>query len=203
MDNEINFNMSLLLDGELTAKETVELWKRIGQEPELAEQWKRYNQIRSVMNSLPPVPASPGLVDSVHQALASEPTVIAPKAQPKSHSKAQSKQAFLRRTGMVAASGVLALMVYGYQQQAQKVNPVNIQPTTADIMTDHVVAKSQPVEIRTQPVRASASRVYSSTQIPSERAFNEYLVSHGEYSYSISPQPLMPIARVASYNTEN
>lgn len=204
MDEEISFKMSLLLDGELSAKETVALWKSIEQDSALAAQWKRYNQIRSVMNSQIPVSARPDLVESVHQALLSEPTVIAPNtlSRPKA---GKSKYVLLRRTGMIAASGVLALMVYGYQQVHQ-VTPVQSPPSSVDIMADNVVAESTPVEAvetRTQPVQAATSQVYSSARIPSERAFNEYLVSHGEYSYSISPQPLIPAARVVSLNTGN
>lgn len=203
MDNEISFKMSLLLDGELTAQETVELWKNIEQDPALAEQWKRYNQVRSVMNSQPPVTARPDLVDSVHQALLSEPTVIRPKQRSISKHAPKSNVVTLRRTGMVAASAVLGLMVYGgYQQQLQQTVPVSPQPSIADVMADNIVAERQPVEIRTQPVHASASRVFSSTQIPSERAFNDYLVTHGEYAYAHSPQPLTPVARVISYNIE-
>ncbi len=207
MDNEMGFKMSLLLDGELSATETLELWSTIEKDPALADQWKRYNQIRSSMNSLPPVMASPDLVNSVHQALASEPTIVAPKNSTIAK-KDTSKHVLLRRTGMIAASGVLALMVYGgYQQQVQQaVNPINTQPTTADLLTDNVVATNQPqpqqIEVRTQPVQSAASHVYSSTQIPSERAFNEYLETHGEYAYSISSQPLIPAARVVSYNTK-
>jgi negative regulator of sigma E activity len=208
MDNEISFKMSLLLDGELTAQETVELWKNIEQDPALAEQWKRYNQVRSVMNSQPPVTARPDLVDSVHQALLSEPTAIRPKQRSIPKHTPKSNVVTLRRTGMVAASAVLGLMVYGgYQQQLQQVVPVSPQPSIADVMADNIVAERQlveiqPVEIRTQPVHASASRVFSSTQIPSERAFNDYLVTHGEYAYAHSPQPLTPVARVISYNIE-
>ncbi|HFD12283.1 MAG TPA: hypothetical protein ENJ32_07425 [Crenotrichaceae bacterium] len=203
MDNEISLKMSLLLDGELSAQETVELWAQIEQDALLAEQWKRYNQVRSVMNSQSPVAARPDLIESVHQALLSEPVLVAPKAQSKSNTSQRNTFVFLRRTGMVAASGILAMMIYGYQQQTQHVVPVSSQPSAVDVMTDNVVADKQPVEIRTQPVHAAASRIYSTAQIPSEQAFNEYLVSHGEYSYSISPQPLMSAARVVSYNTEN
>jgi len=105
---------------------------------------------------------------------------------------------------MIAASGVLALMVYGYQQTRQTI-PVSDPPSSADILTDNVVAENQPesVEVRAQPAQSVASQVYSSTHIPSERAFNEYLVSHGEYAYLVSPQPLMSAARIVSYNTGN
>lgn len=203
MDNEISFKMSLLLDGELTAQETVELWKNIEQDPALAEQWKRYNRVRSVMNSQLPVTARPDLVDSVHQALLSEPTAIRPKQRSIPKHTPKSNVVTLRRTGMVAASAVLGLMVYGgYQQQLKQTVPVSPQPSIADVMADNIVAERQLVEIRTQPVHASASRVFSSTQIPSERAFNDYLVTHGEYAYAHSPQPLTPVARVISYNIE-
>ena len=232
MDNKISYKMSLLLDGELTAQETVALWKSIEQDPALAEQWKRYNQVRSAMNSLPPIVAHQDFVSSVHQALLLEPTVMVPNRQSKAKKPLQQKPAMLRRTGMVAASAVLALMVYGgYQQQLQQTIPVKHQPSTADILTDNVVADSvpieilpdhvvagdtlaeiapdnilagnPPVEIPADSVDALASQVhYSSSQIPSERVFNEYLVTHGDYSYANSPQPLISGARVISYNAE-
>lgn len=222
MDKEISYKMSLLLDGELTAQETVELWKSIEQDPALADQWKRYNQVRSVINSLPSVAARPDLVGSVRQALLSEPTIIAPNRLTSAKQSSQQSIFTLRRTGMVAASAVLALMVYGgYQQQLQQTMPVDHQPSTADVMTDsvvadtapieildnndnvNVVAGSAPVKILAETVDASASQqVDYSSQIPSERVFNEYLVNHGEYAYAISPQPMMSGARISSYNTE-
>jgi negative regulator of sigma E activity len=221
MDKEISYKMSLLLDGELTAQETVELWKNIEQDPALADQWKRYNQVRSVINSLPSVAARPDLVGSVRQALLSEPAIIAPNRFASAKPSSQQSIFTLRRTGMVAASAILALMVYGgYQQQLQQVIPVDRQPSTADIMTDNVVADtapieildnnddvsvvagSVPVEILAETVDASVSQADYPSQIPSEKVFNEYLVNHGEYAYAISPQPMMSGARISSYNAE-
>jgi negative regulator of sigma E activity len=207
MDKDIHYKMSLLLDGELTAQETVELWKSIEQNPALAAQWKRYNQVRSAMNSLPAVSVRPDLVDSVHQALLSEPTVMVPNRQSKAKNGSKPKLVTLRRTGMIAATAVLGMMVYGYQQHMQQIVPVTHPPATAaDLMVDNVVAGNDAIVTLTEPVHASASRVdYSSTQIPSERAFNDYLVTHGEYSsYAIDSQPLVaPVTRLISYNTEH
>ncbi|MCH9698160.1 MAG: sigma-E factor negative regulatory protein [Gammaproteobacteria bacterium] len=213
MDNDSKFKMSQLLDGELSTQDTIALWECINSEPALAGKWKRYNQIRSVMNSQPPVVASDGFVDAVHKALESEPTLFVPGAQHNSAKGKNVKRTFLRRSSMIAATGVLAMMVYGYQQFAQHVGPVPGQTLpTADSMADNMVAESQPAElpsqpvvIHTQPVRAAASNVYSQPQIPSEQAFNEYLVSHGEYEYSnsIKQQPLIPAVRVVSLNSEN
>ncbi|MEE9413028.1 MAG: RseA family anti-sigma factor [Methylococcales bacterium] len=227
MDKEISYKMSLLLDGELTSQETVALWKSIEQDTELADQWQRYNQVRSVINSLPSISARPDLVSSVHQALQSEPAILAPNRLSNAKHSSQRNQRHtvaMRRSGMVAASAVLALMVYGgYQQQMQQAIPIDNQPSTADIMTDHVVADTAPIEILSdnlsdndnnvvagtapveilaEPIDASASQVDYSSQIPSEKVFNEYLVNHGEYAYSVSPQPLMSGARIISQNAE-
>lgn len=213
MDNDSKLKMSQLLDGELSTQDTIALWERINTEPELADTWKRYNQIRSVMNSQPTMVAHDGFVDAVHKALESEPTILVPAVQHNTGDKKNSKRTFLRRTSMIAATGVLAMMVYGYQQVAQHAAPIPGQTLpTADMMNDHVVAESkttelhsQPVAMHTQPVRSSASTVYSQPRIPSEQAFNEYLVSHGDYAYSssIKQQPLISSARVVSLNSEN
>lgn len=212
MDNDSKFKMSQLLDGELSTQDTIALWERINSEPALTEKWKRYNQIRSVMNSQPTVVASDGFVDAVHKALESEPTILVAGSQHNTATGNNVKRTLLRRSSMIAATGVLSMMVYGYQQFAQNVAPVPGQTLpTADIMADHVVAESQPakrhsqsVEIHAQPIRTAASRVYSKPQIPSEQAFNEYLVSHGEYAYSSSiKQPLISSARVVSLNSKN
>jgi negative regulator of sigma E activity len=232
MDKEISYKMSLLLDGELTAQETVTLWKNIEQDPAMAKQWQRYNQVRSAMNSLPPIVAGQDFVSSVHQALLLEPTVMLPNRQSKAKNTSQQKIVMFRRTGMVAASAVLALMVYGgYQQQLQQTMPAKHQPSTADILTDNVVADSTPIKILTNnvvvnnsPAEIASDNIlagnasveildesvdtlapqihYSSSQIPTEKVFNDYLVTHGDYSYANSPQPLISGARIISYNAE-
>ena len=229
MDKEISYKMSLLLDGELTSQETVALWKSIEQDPALADQWQRYNKVRSVINSLPSVAARPDLVGSVRQALQSEPTIMAPKRLLRDQASSQkslrkNNLVTMRRTSMIAASAVLALVVYGgYQQQMHQVMPVDNQPSTADIMTDNVVADTAPIEILgdnlsdndnnvvagtapvemiTDTIDASATQVDYSSQIPSEKVFNEYLENHGDHTYSASPEPLMSGARIISQNAE-
>ena len=70
--------LCLLLDEELGQRESLKLLSGIEADPELREQWRRYNLIGIAMRSRGALLPDRGFVDRVSAALVDEPTVLAP-----------------------------------------------------------------------------------------------------------------------------
>ncbi|HYE36535.1 sigma-E factor negative regulatory protein [Methylocaldum sp.] len=79
-DDDLKQKLSLLLDGELSKSDSLALMSRVEGDAELRKQWHRYRLISELMRSEKTLLVDDSFVDRVRDALASEPTILAPRS---------------------------------------------------------------------------------------------------------------------------
>jgi sigma-E factor negative regulatory protein RseA len=79
-NQDMTENLSALLDEELEYKDSLPLWTRIGQDRALGEKMHRYGIARECMHFERPLLIDMGFADRISQAIAEEPTILAPRA---------------------------------------------------------------------------------------------------------------------------
>jgi len=168
-DEKLAEKMSALFDDELGHTETLKLWKQMESDENLREQWNRYNRTSGLLTRRSGVIPDAGFTARVSAAIASEPTVLAPRAM---------RQRIVEKvtSTALAASIALAAVVVGQS------------------LVDHASVNGAQLvaEARYAPVPAEAGMA---TLDPD---FQNYLVLHNETAYLAGAQGLMPYARVVS-----
>jgi len=122
MANNIDEQLSALVDGEISERELDALLARMRKQPELRAQWGRYNLISDALHKNLPRRLDHGLQARVAEALAAEPVLLAPKRRHKTVGP------WIRQTaGLAVAASVTAVAILGFQAlHAPEVAPVAV-----------------------------------------------------------------------------
>ena len=141
---------------------------------EQSEQWSRYHFIGDVMRDEVPESIDTDLSMRIADAIAQEPTVLAPVAKPSVASRAKAKVvSFIKPMGQVAiAASAAGLMVIGVQQNVAQNDAV---APSQMFQTKPLIGTAQPVSLNyQQPDRKSQQQV----MVEQQRKFQALLQDH-------------------------
>jgi negative regulator of sigma E activity len=179
----MNEEISALLDSELDARDAATAIDALERDRgELKATWARYHLISAALkNELGPV-VDQGLADRVAQAIAAEPTQLAPG---RAHSR--PRQWSGRAIGTLAAAASLAVVTL-----------VSVQLLTPS--GEQGVAPVAQVTPETRTVLAADGTRWETLPPEVESTLNAYLVEHGEFSTGSGLNGLSSYARFVSYD---
>jgi sigma-E factor negative regulatory protein RseA len=167
-------NISALMDGELADAEAGRTIGALQAGAEDRATWRAYHLISDAMRDTPL--RSPGFADRVAARLASEPTVLAPRAL-----KPEPRPWFA--IPAAAAAGVAGVGLVGY---------LAFLPQQPGTPASAPVATLQPVVAKVAPEAAKPQLVPLPTGTP------DYLLAHQGFSPRLSLQGMAPYARTVS-----
>jgi sigma-E factor negative regulatory protein RseA len=175
--------ISALLDSELAARDAAAVIETLERDHgELKAAWGRYHLISAALkNELGPV-VDQGLADRIAEAIASEPTQLAP-------ARARRPRQWSGRTiGTIATAASLAALTL---ISVQLLGPTEEQGNVP------AVAQSQP---SAHTVLAADGTRWETLPPEVENTLNAYLVEHGEFSAGSGLNGLSSYARFVSYD---
>ena len=141
---------------------------------EQSEQWSRYHLIGDVMRDEVPEAIDTELSMRIADAIAQEPTVLAPVSKPSISSKVKAKVvSFIKPMGQVAiAASAAGLMVIGVQQNVAQ---NDVSAPSQLMQTKPLIGTAQPVSLNyQQPDRKSQQQV----MVEQQRKFQALLQDH-------------------------
>lgn len=151
-------------------------------DPELQAQWSQHHRVKDALQGEDVTLASVDFADRVASAIASEPTLLAPKAttQTKSNAGPAKVVQLFRQFGQYAiAAGVAAVAILGVQQLGQE----QIEQSPLPVLNTNPVvgAAAAPVSLSAPtPVQPSAISQHQAREILIEqrRRINAYFQDH-------------------------
>jgi sigma-E factor negative regulatory protein RseA len=178
-NKEMKMRLSLLLDGELQARDNPRLLDKIATDAELKAVWGRYHLIGDVMRAA----GRHGAVDQdfaarVSAAVRAEPTALAPRRSGKAPSDLRSRIAHFALAASLAAIAVI------------------VGKSLSDggsISAPQAVAQA-PAE---QPPTPQA------VESTAEARFNDYLLMHNETAYLAGSAGMLPYARLVGSGSDH
>jgi len=206
MNEKIDEQLSALIDDELTSHEVNEVLDVLAKDNELRNRWERYHLIRDVMHNDLQSDIQHGLSDRVHEALQSEPTMLAPSR------KVVSFPPFMKQvTSFAVAASITAVAILGVQsvthqnvvtapQQVASVPDVQQIPGVAPQRVATSPDYTRPASSNTEWTRVSGTR-WNLNRKDVELKLNSYLVNHSEYSGFSGMRGLLPYAKIVSYDS--
>lgn len=189
MSNDNRELVSAMMDGELDDNE-VNAIESLTNDREATDVWQRYHLIRDAMHNNLPTSVDQTLAANIQQAIAEEPTVLAPRSV--------TKPAFLKPVaGFAIAASVTAAVLLGVQnfQQAN-----SNDPTTP-------IAGNQPInQALIQPVTLSSQQpdanIVDSAELRANARMNRYLMNYNELRAGSTVQGMPPYVRMIGYEAE-
>ena len=166
--DDVNAEISALVDGELEEGAAQGPLQAMGQQEDARETWRRYHLIGDAMRGTPSL--SPGFQARLSARLAAEPTVLAPVRHPW---RPQRSHWMAMAAGLAAVAFVGGVFFQSLQQ------PASVP-----------MAKSEPAPA---PVAEAAA-----PQVAPPEAANDYLLAHQGYSPRTSLQGAAPYVRVVA-----
>lgn len=187
MDNHTSEQLSALVDDELNGPALRQALEHLRRDAELKARWGRYNLISDTLHASLVTARAAELHQRVHQALAQEPTLLAPRRKPRL--PALAKQA----AGVAIAASVAVVAIISVQHGDDT-------PGVAPIGTP--VAQTQTARPAASMVQLASTGSGGPTMTAAERAergrLHSYLMNHNEYSVSSSMQGVLPYVRIVS-----
>lgn len=202
MNEKIDEQLSALIDDELTDHEVNEVFNVLSKDDELRSRWERYHLIRDVMHNDLQSDIQHGLSERVHEALQSEPTILAPSR------KGVSFPPFMKQvTSFAVAASITAVAIFGVQSVThQNVGTAPQQVALVpDVQQTHGIAAQRvamtPENSKDEWTRVSGTRWNLLNRKDVELKLNSYLVNHSEYSGFSGMRGLLPYAKIVSYDS--
>jgi sigma-E factor negative regulatory protein RseA len=188
MYEEMNQNISRLIDGDLGYHDTLVLLKKIQSDEVLMAKMCRYQAISEALKTDEFFQVNPNFSQKIFQEIQREPTYLLPQLKP--HHPSQQQNSKLRRNKMLAiAASTVAVAVF-VGQNLRNEPSVNKYQTVAA------------VSIPTQPFATSLNKQEKLKQTdrqPLNTQFNEYLQAHNSSVYTNGEANFQPYAKVTSY----
>lgn len=182
MRDEINQNISRLIDGDLGYDETLGLLKKIKSDKELKAKMDRYQTISLALKTEEVIQIRPDFASKISQAIQQEPAYLLPQRKP---DKPHNKKIFA-----VAASSLVAAVLVGYQIRHNSPS-FDRQQTSATF-----AASTQPSR---SVVTAQSEKEMQRPNHPRTAQFNDYLQAHNSSVYTVGEANFHPYAKTASY----
>ena len=193
MNEQKREQLSALVDDEL-AQEASSVIESLLEDNDAKETWSRYHLIgNSLRGHLPE-----HIVDissNVSQAIASEPTILAPA---KKSSSRKSSDLMKPVMGFAIAASVAAVAIFNVQQANQ------ISETGQPVIAQSSIATSQP-SLATSPQlvnqQTAQAQVYQVKHV--DPRLNRYLVNYNEYRANTVVSGMPPHVRMVANDTES
>ncbi len=180
MTQNLQEQLSALVDEELPAAEHALLLERLARDGGLRECLGRYQLMRDVLNNRVAMPVDGRFVDRVMHAIESEPAYQA-RSGP-----------WLRLakplTGVAVAASVALVAVLALQ---------NVDPGTNSPAPQVASTGLPAAEL------AASGEVWERQPAPAGGRLNGYLVQHNEYAASSGVQGVLPYVRIVGYDSGN
>lgn len=172
-------HLSSLIDGELDAREAAAVLDALCRDTELQRRWSDLQLVGDALRS-PEVAAChvDGFCHRVHTALASEPTVLAPRPRARPVWRRHSV------TGLAIAASVAAIAFVAV--------PLLRSPSP-DVMAQKQLPAAAPVVASTAAVSPGQSEAKAAAAIANARALGPYFAAHRELTGG------SPLPRAAAY----
>ena len=156
-------------------QQDVEKLDSILNDPHLAERWENYHLIGDILREETPEAIQVDLSEQIAQAIADEPTVLAPKRNKILEATKAKVVQFAKPFGQVAiAASAAGLMILGVQQTNVAENEA-IVPSQQVVQTVPFAGVADPVSLNYQtPNRAAQKQAY----IEQQRRFQALLADH-------------------------
>jgi sigma-E factor negative regulatory protein RseA len=166
--------ISSLMDGELDAHQAEQELARLKNDSEALASWEAYHLIGDAMRG--DCVVSRQFSARLHEQLAAEPTVLAPRRAPPRR---------VATYALSAAASFSAVALVGWMAFYSPLSPRPIDDNVATAPTPQQLPASPivPVEL---------------ANVPSEGRMNEYLIAHQEFSPSTAIQGVAPYIRTVS-----
>jgi sigma-E factor negative regulatory protein RseA len=199
MNEQKREQLSALVDDEL-AQEASSVIESLLEDNDAKETWSRYHLIgNSLRGQLPE-----HIVDissNVSQAIASEPTILAPA---KKSSSRKSSDLMKPVMGFAIAASVAAVAIFNVQQ-ANQISEIGQSPGTGQpVIAQSSIATSQP-SLATSPQlvnqQTAQAQVYQVKHI--DPRLNRYLVNYNEYRANTVVSGMPPHVRMVANDAES
>lgn len=193
MFEELNENISGLVDGELEHSQTLDLLKIIQSNDELKCKMSRYQAISQALRTDQFHQVSSDFSRKVFQEIQQEPTYFLPHLKP---TQPQAKPLWKgkypkRKMYAVAASALVAAVLVG-----QGIRNDHVGNTLTTLSANAIPQQSMPTTLaKSDPTRQR-------TRQPLNAQFNEYLQAHNSSVYTNGEANFQPYAKVATYGRE-
>jgi sigma-E factor negative regulatory protein RseA len=178
MTQNIQEQLSALVDDELPAAEHALLLERLARDASLRECLGRYQLVRDVLNNRVAMPVDDRFVHRVMAAIDTEPAY---------HAQAGAWRRFAKPVaGMAVAASVALVAVMALQ---------NLDPDAAAPVPR--IASATVPRTGVVPVQ----EVWERQPVPVGSRLNGYLVQHNEYAASSGVQGVLPYVRIVGYDS--
>ncbi|MCP3870828.1 MAG: sigma-E factor negative regulatory protein [Gammaproteobacteria bacterium] len=197
MNNDIEEQLSALLDDELLIDHISDTSARISSSDELRGAWDRYHLIGDVMRGEGVRLTGPSVADLVKRQLQSEPPIL---AAPKQSIPKKPKQSNWLRpaAGAALAASVAVVAVYSLQSPTGP-GPMGTDNRVAGIPAGN--ARITPAAATDRNEIRSGTRWKNLSEPGLESRLNRYLVNHNEYASPGGVNGLLPYTSFVSYDT--
>jgi sigma-E factor negative regulatory protein RseA len=188
MYEEMNQNISRLIDGDLGYEETLVLLKKLRSDEALKAKVCRYQAIGEALKTDQFYQVSPDFSQRVFQEIQREPAFFLPQLKPQPPSQLQHNQYKRNKMLAIVASTVAVAVFVG--QSLRDEPSVNQNQTVAA------------VSIPAQPFATSLAKpekLKPASRQPLNVQFNEYLQAHNSSVYTNGEANFQPYGKVTSY----
>lgn len=190
MFEEINENISRLVDDELGHNETLDLLKKMQSDEVLKRKMIRYQAISQALKTDKFYQVSPDFSRKVFQEIQQEPTHFLPQLRPKPAAVASDKYNKHKLYAVAASTLVIAVLV------GQNVH-------TGQSVSSHQTVSAMVIPQQSVPVSLTQSdKQKQRNRQPLNSQFNDYLQAHNSSVYTNGEANFQPYARVASYGKD-
>lgn len=184
MRDEINQNISRLIDDDLGYDETLSLLNKIQTHEDLKIKMARYQSISHALKNEEYLPVSPDFSKNIFEAIQLEPTYLLPQRR---QTKPNTKTYFA-----AAASALIVAILVGQNLQDRSFSGNNYQ-TVATTATSN---QSLPSTL------AQSGNQKQTQRHPLTAQFNDYLQAHNSSVYTNGEANFHPYAKMAAYGKE-
>ncbi|MEO5703161.1 MAG: RseA family anti-sigma factor [Gammaproteobacteria bacterium] len=220
MNISIEEQISALMDGELSDTETHNLISTLQHDPELKKVWGSYHLIRAAIHNDLPDKLEQDVARNVINALASEPTVLAPRSVALESKLRSLSPAFRQIAGLAVAASVTALAILSVQTLPQdplssSVQVASFAPanTGSAIPTEGAYSQAAITPVENVLITTPVAPAFLTENIQTdqhwdlgdpafEAKLNTYLNNHNHYSVPADMQGVLPHARMVGYGQD-
>lgn len=186
MRDEINQNISRLIDGDLGYDETLDLLNKMQTDDDLKVKMARYHAISQALRNEEFFYVRPDFSDKIFQQIQREPAYLLPQRKPV---KTNTVKFFA-----VAASVLVAAVLVGQNLQEHTVQANNNQFAQAKSLP----RLSPPLTL----AQKSRDTEIKQNRNPLTKQFNDYLQAHNSSVYTNGEANFHPYAKMAAFGRE-
>jgi negative regulator of sigma E activity len=187
MNPQLDEQISALVDDELNDAELAQVLDNLIADAELQARWRRYRLASDTLRGSAATQRADDLHLRVQQALADEPTVLAPQRKPTLAHWGR------RAAGAAIAASVAMVAIVAVQQDSSTPGP-----TLAVTSSPKLAATTAPPTLAQLASTGRKVERDAALQQAQQERLHAYLINHNEYSSAAGLQGALPYARIVS-----